>query len=460
MKVHRKFEVLNHLLISCFVLLSLPLFFYKLGQTSLVSWDEAWYAQVAKNIINSGDVFNLEWNGNPFLDHPPTGYWLMAFAYKILGINEFTTRLPSALAGIFSVILLYLLGKKLFNPLVGLSSAVALTSAIWFIYRSRSGNLDVLLTMFFLLTIYLAILASENKRYLYYFIISLVLLFFTKTMVPITILPSLFIIFYKSKLYKWKDLLLPSLTFLIFILSWFLTKRIQHPYFFDVYFDIGLRGITLKTGYIANLKLAKEYLHNGIGRWFWPSIVSLLLSNIFRQKRFLIIFLLFISFLTPVIFSPKIQIWHLIPLFPFMILSFFGVVFTFLETYLHRWKFQIYFFVLILSSYIYFNQIRMIWYQVIDIPAFVSDEAILSREAKKYPLDLFIDGDFTPAASFYSDKKIIHKAPIGREELASFLTQDKSFLIITNKWRLEGIPSQNYQILKEDRDKVLIMHKL
>lgn len=443
------------------ILLTLPLFFYKLGQTSLVSWDEAWYGEIARNIIKSGDLINLTWNSSPYFDHPPTGFWLMAAAYKLFEINEFWTRFPSAIAGITSIILLYLLGKKLFNPLVGISSAIALSSAIWFIFRSRSGNLDIILTMFFLLTFLLAVKAHENKKYLYPFVISLSLLFLTKAMVPLAIIPPLILIFYKNKLYKLRDLILPTLLFFTIAGGWFVIQIIQHSNFIQNYFGVGLRGVSLQSSYSANLLLTKDYLYNGIGRWFWPGILSLGLSIFLMQKKFFVLLIFFVSFILPIIFSPKIQIWHLIPLFPILLLSYFGFVFAFLEKYLPKWKYQIYCLILIFSAFIYVTQIKMIWYQFIDIPAFVSDEAILSKEANKYPQKFIVDGEYRPAALFYSEKGSITQAPKNEEDFVSLLNSEDDFLLITNKWRLEklNIPTKNYQILKEDRDKVLIIHK-
>lgn len=450
------------------ILLTLPLFFYKLGQTSLVSWDEAWYAEVAKNIMQSGSLINMTWNGSPYFDHPPTGYWLMAATYKLFGVNEFWTRFPSAIAGITSIILLYLLGKKLFNPLVGLSSAIALSSATWFIFRSRSGNLDIILTMFFLLTFLLAVKAHENKKYLYPFVISLSLLFLTKAMVPLAIIPPLILIFYKqsfsanrNKLYKLRDLILPTLLLLTIAGGWFTSQIIQYPNFIQNYLGVGLRGVNLQPSYSANLLLTKDYLYNGIGRWFWPGVLSLGLSIFLMQKKFFILLIFFVSFILPIIFSPKIQIWHLIPLFPILLLSYFGFVFAFLEKYLPRRKYQLYGVILFLSAFIYVTQIKMIWYQFIDIPAFVSDEAILSKEAGKYREKLIVDGEYRPAALFYSEKGHIEQAPKKDEEFISFLSSQDNFLLITNKWRLEklNIPAKDYQILKEDRDKVLIIHK-
>lgn len=444
------------------VLFLLPLFLYKLGQSSLVSWDEAWYAEVARNIIKSGDLINLTWNGNPYFDHPPTGYWLMALTYKTFGVNEFWTRFPSASSGIISIILLYLLGKKLFNPLVGLSSAIALSSTTWFIFRSRSGNLDTILTMFFLLTLLSAFKALVNKKYIFPFSISLALLFLTKTMVPLIIIPPLVLIFYHNKLYKFQDYILPILLFFSICGGWFISQIIQHPAFISNYLGVGLRGTNLDSNYLANLKLAKDYLYNGIGRWFWPGVLSLLFSIFLRQKRFIILSIFFVSFILPIIFSSKIQIWHLIPLYPILILSYFGFSYVLLEKLFNRFKLYLYFIVLLLSTIIYLNQVKMIWYQFIDIPAFISDEAILSKEAAKYPQKYIVDGEYRPAALFYSEKGSISQAPKKESDFAGLLNSQDNFLMITNKWRLDNpnITPDDYRILREDRDKVLILHQV
>lgn len=448
--------------ISAFVstFLTLPLFFYKLGQTSLVSWDEAWYAEVARNMLKTGDIINMSWNHHLYNDHPPTGYWIMALFYKIFGVNEFWTRFPSALAGITSMILLYFLGKKLFNPLVGLISSITLSSAIWFIYRSRLGDLDTLLTMFFLLTILLAIKAAENRRFIFPLAISLILLLLTKTLVPFVIIPTLIFIFFKNKLYKWYDFILPVILVIIVVGGWFAIQIPQDGNFITDSLGIGLRGITLKSNYLYNINLAKDYLHSGIGKWFWPGIASIFLSAFLKQKRFLIFTIFFVCFMFPTIFSPKTQIWHLIPTFPILILVYFGFVYVILEKYLKRFRYQLFIIFIFFNSIIYSNQVKMIWYQFIDIPAFISDEAILSKEAGKYPQHLNIDGAFMPTAIFYSEKSTVDQIQI--ERLDSLLNSNEEFLMITRKENLinnKKISKNSFQILKEDRDKVLILHK-
>ena len=78
-----------------------------------------------------------------------------AIKILLLGISEFAARVPSAILGMLTLFVTYLLGKELFNRAVGFSSALALSSASWFLYRARSGNLDVFLTFFFVLTIFI-----------------------------------------------------------------------------------------------------------------------------------------------------------------------------------------------------------------------------------------------------------------------------------------------------------------
>src|SRR3989344_1103330 len=91
------------------------IFFYRIDYNTLASWDEAWYGSIAREIVRSGDFMKMIWNGKPYYDHPPMGFWLMPISYKLFGISEFSTRLPSAILGLFGVLLLYQTAVGLFN---------------------------------------------------------------------------------------------------------------------------------------------------------------------------------------------------------------------------------------------------------------------------------------------------------------------------------------------------------
>lgn len=445
-----------------FVVLTLmmfaPVYFFKLGQSSLVSFDEAWYAQISRNVLKSNNIFELWWNGIRFYDHPPAGFWATAAVFKFFGISNFMARFTQALSGILGVVFTYFLGKELFGKRAGFLAAVSLTSSSWYLFRARSGNLDVILTFLFILTIFLAVKVNKNKKYLNYFALSFAALTLTKTLVPFTILPSLIIIFYRTKKIKLRDLRVPFLLYIIPVALWFIFSVISFDaYLTDKFFGIGLPGVGKQTDYYQNLLLAKTYLHNGIGRWFWPGVLGIFLGLTTLKKKFFVLGVFSIVFFIPFLLTDKGHIWHLIPLHPFMILSFFGFSFYLLDRLKISKPFG-FLALLVFSVYISAPQLNRSWNEFIDIPAFVSDEEILSEEAAKYEGELYIDGDFVPSAIFYSDKKV-NQVQIRVEGIVRDLFDgSEHFTFVTYQQTLDegGINPQEYEIIKTDRDKILV----
>ncbi len=438
------------------LLIFIPPFFYKLGQSSLVSWDEAWYADISHNILKTGDLFNLIWNDKPFSDKPPGQFWIEALTFKFFGVFEFAARLPSAITGFLSLLLIYLIGKT-FSKTVGLMSVLALGSSIWFLYRARSGNLDIMLTFFFLLTFYLGILLAEKRKFLLPFALSFAYLPMIKGIIFIpSLIPSLALIFW-GKL-KLKDLLLIIVILPGLFGTWILSQYLHSPLLALYHFSHSLRDSSIHTNVLSNFELFKEYLHNGIGRWFWPGVLGVLLGLVLKNKKLLTISVFPVIYSLQFMLSPQIQIWQLIPLYPFMILSFFGSIFIFSQKF-PKYQSLINAGIVIFTLYISLTQIRQIWFQFIDIPAFVSDDAILSRESKKFPQDiLYIDGDFIPTAVFYSEKKVLQILFDGLPELFG---KKEQVLLITKQERLDGanISKTSYKVIKQDRDRILILTK-
>jgi 4-amino-4-deoxy-L-arabinose transferase-like glycosyltransferase len=141
---------------------------WNLGAGSLASWDEANYAVVSKLVVETGDWIVFRWPGGGFFfDKPPLYFWLTAIGYKIFGIGELATRLPSALGGIGLVGLTYLLGRRFFGSAAGLASAGILLTATDFIRYARFGTMDVL-QLFFFAALILAYLGTDSKATRWY----------------------------------------------------------------------------------------------------------------------------------------------------------------------------------------------------------------------------------------------------------------------------------------------------
>jgi 4-amino-4-deoxy-L-arabinose transferase-like glycosyltransferase len=128
--------------------------FSRLGYPRLVDWDEAIYAQVAREMVNSGNWLTPHLNGQLWFEKPPLLFWITATLFKLFSVNELWARATSALAGVLLVVLAYYVGTKLYNRWVGILTAVTLLTNYHFLQQARRGMTDTLLTFLIWLGVY------------------------------------------------------------------------------------------------------------------------------------------------------------------------------------------------------------------------------------------------------------------------------------------------------------------
>lgn len=87
------------------ILISMVAFLWNLGSIGLIDKTEPMFVEAARQMSLTGDWITPYWNGETRFDKPPLVYWLMAIAFKILGVNEWAARLPSAIAAIALTVL-------------------------------------------------------------------------------------------------------------------------------------------------------------------------------------------------------------------------------------------------------------------------------------------------------------------------------------------------------------------
>lgn len=150
------------------ILVALSLRLLYLGRISLYI-DEFTTMWAAKRILEHG----LPWTpaGVLYLRGVLFSYLDALFIY-ILGFSEGTARLPSVLAGVLSVALIYLLGRRLFSPAVGLVAAALLTFAPEAIVWSGRARMYALLQLLVLLAA-LSLYEIERPEYRWAFLLSL-----------------------------------------------------------------------------------------------------------------------------------------------------------------------------------------------------------------------------------------------------------------------------------------------
>src|SRR5271163_2310790 len=81
-----------------------------LGKNRLLGLDESMYADIVLSEVKENHWWPLFFHGQPFWDKPPLLFWLQGLTVKMLGANEFSLRVWSALAGALCVYFVTRLG--------------------------------------------------------------------------------------------------------------------------------------------------------------------------------------------------------------------------------------------------------------------------------------------------------------------------------------------------------------
>ena len=146
--------------ISAILTFALSFRLWRLDTPKGYIFDEIYYAKNAYSLISSGVELDQQ-GGSEFVVHPPFGKWLIGIGIKIFGNNEFGWRSSSALFGSASVLLIYLIAKRLFkSEFLALSAALLMAVDGLSLVMSRVALLDIFLMFFILLTFYF--LLKEN----------------------------------------------------------------------------------------------------------------------------------------------------------------------------------------------------------------------------------------------------------------------------------------------------------
>ncbi len=452
-------------------------FLFRLDYTTLGSWDEAWYGSIAREMARSGDFLKMIWNGQPYYDHPPMGFWLMAISYRILGISEFSTRLPSAILGFLSIYFLYRIGEKLFkNKYVGFAAGLILGTSVWYLIRVRSGNLDADFVFFYILTVYLSIKSSENFKWFPLAMLSFGALCLTKTLVGTSaILLIIYLNFQQFIRFKnWKYIFLGMLAFGILVLPWYMVQKNTYPDFIQHhFFDIGMRNKTAGSYFKISAAQPLFYLHMGVRKWYYLWILAagfLIVSLKFLKKNVFLLFLWNFIVLYPFLTSDKTELWHLIPVYvPVSLITSLGLyeIVALGTLILHKYfplkSFAKKYFTPQVAGIVFSLGIFFIaaWQTKIFLPEvftpnhYTPDDVDISKRVGKYDKPIFLDDDYLPIAVFYSDKQVKQMAyqPDDYKTLVKlFQNEKKPFVVVTRNWAVSNLKDANlpYRLLEKN----------
>lgn len=142
----------KHLLLL--TLLALVFYLPGLGGVHLFDWDEINFAEISREMLLLGEYLRVYIDFQPFWEKPPLFFWLQAGAMHLFGVGEFAARLPNAINGWLTLIMVYLIGSRLYHVRFGMFWALTYFGSILPFLYAKSGIIDPWFNLFIFLGIY------------------------------------------------------------------------------------------------------------------------------------------------------------------------------------------------------------------------------------------------------------------------------------------------------------------
>lgn len=471
----------KNLYTSIFIsLICFSLVFIGLGNNKVITFDESIYAKVSKNMFETGDLFTLTWRSHQDLwfEKPPLYFIVTAFFYSIFGVTEFATRFTVSLFSILGLLYTYKLAKLIFNSsFTGIMAVLGLVLNVSYLYYSRIGMLDVILTFFIVSSSYYFLKFDEDSKNFKLVLSGILLGLGVLVKSLIGFLPFIFFgVYYlinkfafKNKSIEVKHLFIVFITSLIVALPWhFHMYQIHGDKFLKTYF--GYHLIERYSSEIEDKGAPWDFylvvIRNTMRVWYLILIPALVFFGYSFYKKQLpkkSIFLLISSLIILLLFSSsssKLK-WYIMPIYPFLYIIAGYFIFN-IFNYLKKSRFTSIGFGLIFYIFLFLN--LAYFYSVKDMvytPDFNLKQATLliknnSLSSVEYT---YIDKLDYHLVLFYNEKQSIEFMNYSQlKEVLAFRANDPvRITVITSKSRFENLKRiiPQLTVIEENDDFVL-----
>ena len=219
------------------VLLAVLAFFGGLGRGAIGDNDEAFYAESAREMVESGDWITPHFNYEPRFQKPALYYWLTAALFAVAGPDEFLARLWSALAGVGLVLVTTSCGRRWYDESVGLLAGAIAATSVGYFAVSRMALPD--LPLAFSVTaatwaIFVATLERERnpREWLFYAAVATALGFLVKgplaIVLPLVVVVPILLMERRSYNVQFSDVVLAALLLFAIASPWYLVMWMRH----------------------------------------------------------------------------------------------------------------------------------------------------------------------------------------------------------------------------------------
>jgi 4-amino-4-deoxy-L-arabinose transferase-like glycosyltransferase len=135
-----------------------------LSPPSLMDDVDSVQAQIARNMLRSGDWVTCRLDGVPYLEKAPGPYWAMAVSFALFGVHDWAARIPFALSAVLLCWLTARIAAWAFSPRAGLHAGLALSTSAGLFLFTRIQIPDVTLTLAVALAIWSFLRALDEHE--------------------------------------------------------------------------------------------------------------------------------------------------------------------------------------------------------------------------------------------------------------------------------------------------------
>lgn len=223
------------------------LWFSSLSFRDLAGTDEGRYAEIAREMAQSGDYVTPRLNDLKYFEKPAMQYWASAAAFTAFGESEFVARLWPGLCGFLAALMVWYTGRRLWGASAGLYAGLTTVSMVWMMGLSHIITVDMGVS-FFLAAVLCGFLiaqddstsVSSRRRWMFVVWAAMAGAMLSKGLIGIVI-PGAAMVLYSLIYRDWKtwprmEPLWGPLIFLALAAPWFVIVSMRNPEFAKFFF--------------------------------------------------------------------------------------------------------------------------------------------------------------------------------------------------------------------------------
>ncbi len=222
------------------------IWFGTLNYRHLIPSDEGRYAEMAREMLVTGDWVTPRYNGYKYFEKPPLQVWATAAIFQVFGIGDWQARLWTALTGFLTILAIGFTGTRIYNARAGWLAAVVLASSPMWVISGHFNSLDMGLSAFLVAALCSLLLAqtSHNKsscrNWMWACWVFMALATLSKGVIGAAI-PAMVFVAYSISTWDWKiwtrlRLFSGTIVFLLITAPWFILVAQRNPEFLEFFF--------------------------------------------------------------------------------------------------------------------------------------------------------------------------------------------------------------------------------